>query len=131
MSEIPSELRFTRDHEWVREKADGTFEVGITDHAQTALGDLVFVELPEIQSRFAANDACCVVESVKTASDVYCPVTGTITETNETLVDSPELVNSDPYGAGWLFRLKPEAPGALEELLESEDYERLLAQQNE
>ena len=131
MSEIPSDLKYTRDHEWAREQDDGNVEVGITDHAQTALGDLVFVELPEAQATFAANDACCVVESVKAASDVYCPLAGVIVETNQALADAPELVNEDPYGQGWLFRLKPDAPSALEELLSSEAYERLLAEEND
>jgi len=131
MSEIPGELKFTRDHEWVREYDDGTVEVGITDHAQTALGDLVFVELPDVEGNFIAHDACCVVESVKVASDVYCPLAGTITETNKTLAEAPELVNQDPYGEGWLFRLRPDLPRELDELLSGEDYERLLAEENE
>jgi glycine cleavage system H protein len=131
MSEIPGQLKFTRDHEWVREHDDGTVEVGITDHAQTALGDLVFIELPDTGGSFAAHDACCVVESVKAASDIYCPLAGTIVNTNEILIEKPELVNDDPYGEGWLFRLRPDLPGELEELLDNEDYERLLAEDNE
>jgi len=131
MSEIPGQLKFTRDHEWVREHDDGTVEVGITDHAQTALGDLVFIELPDTGGNFAAHDACCVVESVKAASDVYCPLVGTIVSTNEALIEKPELVNDDPYGEGWLFRLRPDLPGELENLLNDEEYERLLAEDNE
>ena len=131
MSEIPGQLKFTRDHEWVREHDDGTVEVGITDHAQTALGDLVFIELPDTGGSFAAHDACCVVESVKAASDVYCPLAGTIVSTNEALTEKPELVNDDPYGEGWLFRLRPDLPGELESLLNDEEYERLLAEDNE
>jgi len=131
MSEIPGQLKFTRDHEWVREHDDGTVEVGITDHAQTALGDLVFIELPDTGGSFAAHDACCVVESVKAASDVYCPLVGTIVSTNEALIEKPELVNDDPYGEGWLFRLRPDLPGELENLLNDEEYERLLAEDNE
>ena len=131
MSEIPGQLKFTRDHEWVREHDDGTVEVGITDHAQTALGDLVFIELPDTGGSFTAHDACCVVESVKAASDIYCPLAGTIVNTNEILIEKPELVNDDPYGEGWLFRLRPDLPGELEELLDNEDYERLLAEDNE
>ena len=131
MSEIPGQLKFTRDHEWVREHDDGTVEVGITDHAQTALGDLVFIELPDTGGSFTAHDACCVVESVKAASDVYCPLAGTIVNTNEILIEKPELVNDDPYGEGWIFRLRPDLPGELEELLDNEDYERLLAEDNE
>lgn len=131
MSEIPGQLKFTRDHEWVREHDDGTVEVGITDHAQTALGDLVFIELPDTGGSFTAHDACCVVESVKAASDIYCPLAGTIVNTNEILIEKPELVNDDPYGEGWIFRLRPDLPGELEELLDNEDYERLLAEDNE
>lgn len=131
MSEIPGQLKFTRDHEWVREHDDGTVEVGITDHAQTALGDLVFIELPDTGGSFTAHDACCVVESVKAASDVYCPLAGTIVNTNKILIEKPELVNDDPYGEGWLFRLRPDLPGELEGLLDDENYERLLAEDNE
>ena len=131
MSEIPGQLKFTRDHEWVREHDDGTVEVGITDHAQTALGDLVFIELPDTGGSFTAHDACCVVESVKAASDVYCPLAGTIVNTNKILIEKPELVNDDPYGEGWLFRLRPDLPGELEGLLDDKNYERLLAEDNE
>jgi glycine cleavage system H protein len=128
MSEIPSELKYTKDHEWVREADDGSWVVGITDHAQTALGDLVFVELPEVDAELSAGDACAVVESVKAASDVYSPLSGVIAETNAALNDAPELVNSDPYGDGWLFRIRPGSPAELEELLTSEDYKRLLVE---
>lgn len=128
MSEIPSELRYTKDHEWVREDDDGSWIVGITDHAQTALGDLVFVELPEGGTVVSAGDTCAVVESVKAASDVYSPLTGEIVATNSALDDAPELVNSDPYGDGWLFSLRPESPAELDELLTSDDYERLLVE---
>jgi glycine cleavage system H protein len=128
MSEIPSDLKYTKDHEWVRETDDGTLVIGITDHAQTALGDLVFVELPEVEAGVAAGDACAVVESVKAASDVYSPLSGEISEVNSALADAPELVNSDPYGEGWLFRLRPASPTELDELLTGEDYERLLVE---
>lgn len=128
MSEIPSDLRYTKDHEWLRELDDGSWVVGITDHAQTALGDLVFVALPDSQTTVAAGDACAVVESVKAASDVYCPVSGEISSTNDELADVPELVNSDPYGQGWLFKVMPESPAELDELLSSDDYERLLTE---
>ena len=128
MSEIPSDLKYTKDHEWLRERDDGTWAVGITDHAQMALGDLVFVELPETETTVVAGDACAVVESVKAASDVYCPVAGEISSTNAGLADTPELVNSDPYGQGWLFTILPESPADLEELLSCDDYERLLAE---
>lgn len=128
MSEIPSNLKYTKDHEWLREQDDGSWAVGITDHAQTALGDLVFVELPDNEAVVVAGDACAVVESVKAASDVYCPVTGEISSINGELADAPELVNTDPYGQGWLFAIRPESPAELEELLSSDDYERLLAE---
>ncbi len=128
MTEIPNDLRYTKDHEWVREQDDGTLAVGITDHAQASLGDLVFVELPEVEDAIGSGDACAVVESVKAASDVYCPLAGTVTEANTALTDAPELVNSDPYGEGWLFRLRPESPTEIEELLDNEDYARLLTE---
>lgn len=128
MSEIPSDLKYTKDHEWVREQDDGTWLVGITDHAQTALGDLVFVELPAADAELASGDACAVVESVKAASDVFSPLTGRVTATNDALADAPELVNSDPYGKGWLFALRPESPTEVEDLLAADDYERLLAE---
>jgi len=125
---IPNELRYTSDHEWVREEDDGTVVIGITDHAQTALGDLVFVELPEPDSELATGDACAVVESVKAASDVYAPLAGTVLAINPVLEDAPERVNDDPYGDGWLYRLRPEDPKQIEDLLTADDYERLLAE---
>ncbi|HEY5623681.1 MAG TPA: glycine cleavage system protein GcvH [Gammaproteobacteria bacterium] len=128
MSEIPGELKYTKDHEWVRENDDGSYELGITDHAQVALGDLVYVELPEVDATINAGDACAVVESVKAASDVYLPVSGTIAEINEALVDGPELVNADPYGEGWLVRFRADAPAELDELLSGDDYERYVAE---
>ena len=131
MSEIPSDRRYTKDHEWVRVQGDGTVRVGITDYAQAALGDLVFVELPGVDDTTARGDACAVVESVKAASDVYAPVGGTVTAVNTALVDAPELINSDPYGDGWLVQLRPDVPGELETLLACEDYERLLVQLGE
>ena len=131
MSEIPAELTYTKEHEWIREKDDGTYELGITDHAQVSLGDLVFVEFPEGEAVIPAGDACAVVESVKAASDVYMPVSGTVVETNQALTDAPELVNSDPYSDGWLFRFRPEAPAEIDELLSSEDYERYIAELND
>ena len=128
MSEIPDHLKYTKDHEWIVETDDGTALVGITDHAQEALGDLVFVELPEMRRDVESGDVCAVVESVKAASDVYSPVAGNIAEVNVALDDSPELVNSDPYGEGWLFRLTPASPRDLEELLDAEAYQRILAE---
>ncbi len=127
MSEIPAELKYSKEHEWIRERDDGNMELGITDHAQISLGDLVFVELPENDTAVTAGDACAVVESVKAASDIYLPLSGTIVEINEALDDSPELVNTDPSGDGWLFRFKPDALAKLDELLGSDDYERYVA----
>ncbi len=111
MSNIPEELKYTETHEWIRSNSDGTLTVGITDHAQQALGDLVFVEVNAAGETLSAGDACAVVESVKAASDVYCPVAAELLESNGALEDAPELINSDPYGDGWLFKIKP-ADGA-------------------
>jgi glycine cleavage system H protein len=102
---VPDELHYTRTHEWVRDLANGQVEIGITDHAQEALGDLVFVEVPEVGRELKAGEACAVVESVKAASDVYSPVSGRVAARNEALTQTPELLNSDPYGAGWLMRV--------------------------
>ncbi len=123
MSNVPADLRYARTHEWIRTLADGSVELGISDHAQHALGDLVFVEVPEVGRVFAAGDACAVVESVKAASDVYTPLAGTVTEVNAQLSGSPELVNQDPYGAGWIMRLKPGGNLANADLLSAADYE--------
>ena len=122
MSNIPNELKYTQSHEWVSREANGNVRIGITDHAQKMLGDMVFVELPEVGSSMGAGDDCAVVESVKAASDVYAPVTGEIVEVNDTLQDSPETVNNDPYGDGWLFRIQPAHEGELGELLDAEGY---------
>ena len=128
MSDIPENLKYTKDHEWIAETGDGTAIVGITDHAQEALGDLVFVELPEMHRDVASGDVCAVVESVKAASDVYSPIAGNVAEVNVALDDAPERVNEDPYGEGWLFRLTPSSPVELEELLDAEAYGRVLAE---
>ena len=128
MSEIPGELRYTKEHEWIRERDDGNFELGITDHAQVSLGDLVFAELPEVDATINSGDAFAVVESVKAASDVSLPVSGTIVEVNQALVDGPELVNADPYGDGWLIRFRADAPAEIDELLNGDDYERFVAE---
>jgi len=125
MSDIPSELLYRESHEWVRDEGDGTVVVGISDHAQDALGDMVFVELPEPGMSYEQGDACAVVESVKAASDIYAPLDGEVVEANSALEDSPELVNSDPYGDGWLFRLIPSDPSQLDGLLSSEAYAEL------
>ncbi|HRD67969.1 MAG TPA: glycine cleavage system protein GcvH [Candidatus Competibacter sp.] len=122
---IPADLRYAETHEWVRANDDGTVTVGITDHAQRLLGDLVFVEIPEVGRVVSAAEACAVVESVKAASDVYSPLDGVIVEVNETLADNPELINQDPYGEGWILRIKTAA--ALDELLDAAAYEAIAA----
>lgn len=122
--QIPSDLKYTKSHEWVRSLTDGRVEIGISDHAQAALGDLVFVEVPQIGRAVAAGEACAVVESVKAASDVYSPVSGRIVARNEDLAQQPELLNSDPYGAGWLMRV--EIDGAAPALLTPEAYAAFL-----
>lgn len=127
MSNIPSELKYTKSHEWVRVEDDGTLTIGITDHAQSLLGDMVFVELPELESNFTAGEECAVVESVKAASDIYCPVAGEIIAINEELADAPETANQDPYGNGWIFKLHPEDANELEDLLDAEGYADLVA----
>ncbi|MFJ4144508.1 glycine cleavage system protein GcvH [Pseudomonas sp. NPDC089734] len=122
MSNIPAELRFAESHEWARLESDGTVTVGISDHAQEALGDVVFVELPEVGKVFAAGDAAGVVESVKAASDIYSPVAGEVIEANDELADAPELLNSTPYEA-WIFKVKPtDAKGDLARLLDAAGY---------
>jgi len=123
MSEIPTELRYTKSHEWVRLEDDGTVTVGLTDHAQEALGDLVFVESPEIGTEYAAEEACCVVESVKAASDIYMPVNGEIIDANTALADEPEIINSSPYDDGWLFKVKPSDEDDIGQLMDSSTYE--------
>ncbi len=120
---IPEDLRYTASHEWVRREADGTLSVGITDHAQDSLGELVFVETPEPGRRLAADEACAVVESVKAASDVYAPVAGEVVARNESLADAPSEVNKDPYAA-WLFRIKPAGGGGLENLMDAGAYRK-------
>lgn len=122
MSNVPNELKYRDSHEWVRKEADGTFTVGITEHAQELLGDMVFVDLPEVGNSYAAGDECAVAESVKAASDIYAPVSGEIVAVNEELGDAPELVNSEPYAAGWLFRIKPSDESELDSLLDADAY---------
>lgn len=122
MSSIPSDLQYLRSHEWVRVEEDGIVTIGITDHAQEALGDVVFVELPEVGAILAAGDDAGVVESVKAASDLVCPLTGEIVEVNEALEDAPETVNSNPYDEGWFFKMKLEDEGELKGLLDAEAY---------
>lgn len=127
MSEIPSELFYTKSHEWVRQEDDGTVTVGITDHAQELLGDIVFVELPEVDSEYSAEDACCVVESVKAASDIYMPITGEVVDTNQALVDEPDMINSSPYDDGWIFKIKPADEEDIEQLMDASTYEAEIA----
>lgn len=122
MSNIPSDLKYAKSHEWVRDNGDGTVTVGITDHAQELLGDLVFVEVPEAGASFDAEQAAAVVESVKAASDVYAPVGGEVIEVNENLADAPETINQDPYGEGWIFKLRLTDSGQLATLLDSDAY---------
>ena len=129
MTEVPGDLRFTKTHEWVRQLDNGMVEIGISDHAQHALGDLVFVEVPEAGRELAAGDACAVVESVKAASDVYAPVAGTVVAGNPALAAAPELINQDCYGAGWLMRLQPADNDYAAALLAPADYESVLAAQ--
>ncbi len=122
MSQIPAELKYVSSHEWIRDEGDGVVTVGITDHAQELLGDVVFVDAPEVDSEVDAEDEIAVVESVKAASDIYAPLAGTILEVNEELEDSPELINSDPYGDGWMFKMKLADAGDMDSLLSAEEY---------
>ncbi len=130
MSNIPQELKYVKSHEWVRDEGDGVVTVGITDHAQELLGDMVFVEVPEVGTALDAEQECAVVESVKAASDVYAPLGGEVVEVNEALEDSPETVNQDPYGDGWLFKLKLADTGALDGLLDADAYGKLVAEES-
>lgn len=127
MSNIPGDLQYTKSHEWVRTAPDGAVEIGISDHAQSALGDLVFVEVPEAGRVLNAGEACAVVESVKAASDVYSPVGGTVIAGNAALAAQPELLNQDPYGAGWLFRLQRNSTADGDSLMSAADYAKHLA----
>nr|WP_136251805.1 glycine cleavage system protein GcvH [Ningiella ruwaisensis] len=129
MSNIPTELRYASTHEWVRAEGDGVFTVGITEHAQDLLGDMVFVDLPDVGDAVAQADDCAVAESVKAASDIYAPITGEVVEINEQLEDSPELVNSDPYGDGWMFKIKAEDESEIENLLDAEAYEQSIEEE--
>ncbi|CAB0151882.1 Glycine cleavage system H protein [Pseudidiomarina piscicola] len=126
MSSIPKELKYASTHEWVRNDGDGIYTVGISEHAQGLLGDMVFVELPEVGDVVAAGDDVAVAESVKAASDIYAPIAGEITAINEELEDSPETVNSDAFGDGWLFKIKAEDPSELESLLDAEGYQAVI-----
>lgn len=131
MSELPAELKYLPSHEWVRDNGDGTVTVGITDHAQELLGDLVFVELAEVGASVEASEDCavCVLESVKAASDVYAPAAGEVIEANEALSETPELVNSAPYGDGWLYKLRLAEGASLDALLDAEGYAAKVAEE--
>lgn len=122
---IPAELKYTESHEWIRPEADGSITVGITHHAQEALGDIVFLELPEAGKSYGAGDACAVVESVKAASDIYAPVAGEVIAVNDAVTSAPESVNSDAYGA-WLFKIKPADSGAVASLWSADDYAKAI-----
>ncbi|KAF1719375.1 glycine cleavage system protein GcvH [Pseudoxanthomonas wuyuanensis] len=126
MSEIPGDLKFLKSHEWARVEGNGRVTVGISDHAQGLLGDLVYVELPNVGDRIEAGNASAVVESVKAASDVYSPLTGTVVEVNTALADKPETINEDAYGEGWIFVLEIEDPDQINDLLGPDDYAELL-----
>lgn len=126
MSEIPGDLKFLKSHEWVRVEGDGRVTIGISDHAQGLLGDLVYVELPDVGDQVQAGNPCAVVESVKAASDVYAPVSGKVVEVNGALADKPETINEDAYGDGWLFVLQADDQDELNELLGPDDYAALL-----
>ncbi len=128
MTETPEELKYTKDHEWVRVLSDGLVEVGITDHAQDSLGEMVFVELPEVGATLAAGDECAVVESVKAASDVYAPVSGEIIAVNDALVEDPEALNRAPYADGWLFRIRGSDAAELNGLMDAAAYREVLEQ---
>jgi glycine cleavage system H protein len=130
MSNVPAELKYTKSHEWVRREADGTVTIGITEHAQELLGDMVFVELPEVGRALTAEEDCAVVESVKAASDVYAPIDGEVTETNSALEDSPEIVNKDPYGDGWLFKMKPADDSEIDNLMDAAAYQVVAAEEH-
>lgn len=125
MSNIPSQLQYTKTHEWLK-KEDDLVTIGITDHAQTMLGDLVFVELPEAETSFDGGQECAVLESVKAAADVYCPISGEVVEINEAVLENPQLVNEDPYGQGWLFRIRPFEKEEIN-LLNATEYSKVVA----
>ena len=127
MSKIPNDLKYTKSHEWVRKESDGSVTVGITDHAQDLMGDMVYVELPAVGDKLTAGKDCAVVESVKAASDVYAPVGGEVVEVNAGVSDAPESVNKDPYGGGWLFRVKPDNAAEVDALMDAGGYEAAVA----
>ena len=127
MSNTPAELKYAKSHEWVKTEADGTVTIGITDHAQHALGDLVFVETPKVGRKLAAGESCAVVESVKAASDVYAPIAGEVIAVNEALATAPEVLNTDPYVGGWMWKMKPANAGDVAGLLDAAAYAATLS----
>ncbi len=131
MSDFPSELKFTRTHEWVRDEGEGVYTVGISEYAQSLLGDMVFIDLPEVGDTVDAGDECAVAESVKAASDIYSPLTGEIIVINDDLESNPELVNKDPYGDGWLFQIALSEPSDLDDLLDVDVYESSLDEEED
>ena len=130
MTDCPRELHYTESHEWVRLEGDDTVVIGITEHAQHQLGDLVFVELPDMQLVLDKGDEMAVVESVKTAADVYAPISGTVVEVNPQLESRPDLINEDPYGDGWICRIKPSEIEELGELMDADGYKEMIAEDN-
>ncbi|WP_025819303.1 glycine cleavage system protein GcvH [Shewanella marina] len=126
MSNVPTELKYAASHEWLRKEEDGSYTVGITEHAQELLGDMVFVELPEVGDTLSAGEECAVAESVKAASDIYSPLSGEVLAINDALEDSPELVNSDAFGDGWFFRVMPSDEAELENLLDADAYQEVI-----
>ncbi|MCU7798340.1 MAG: glycine cleavage system protein GcvH [Candidatus Thiodiazotropha sp. (ex Semelilucina semeliformis)] len=130
MSDTPKELRYAKSHEWLRDEGDGTATIGISEHAQELLGDLVFVDLPEVGTKVEAGGDCAVVESVKAASDVYSPVTGEVIEVNESLDDAPETINEDAFGNGWMFKVKLDDATELDSLLDADAYDALVAEED-
>ena len=128
MSDIPVNLKYSKSHEWVEVLDDGTVKIGITDHAQELLGDMVFVEVPEVGAAVSVGEECAVVESVKAASDVYSPVTGEVVAVNEELADTPDLVNNHPYGDGWIMQVKLTEEGELDELMDADAYGALASE---
>jgi glycine cleavage system H protein len=130
MSQVPNDLKYTKSHEWVKPAGNDMFVVGVTDHAQDLMGDMVYVELPSVGARVEATKECAVVESVKAASDVYAPVNGEVTEVNAVLSNSPETVNQDPYGKGWMFKLKASNVADVDGLLDAKAYQALIASES-
>lgn len=129
MSNVPAELKYAKSHEWVRKNDDGSITVGISEHAQELLGDMVYVEVPEVGSNVEAEEACAVVESVKAASDIYSPVAGEVVEVNEALDGAPELINSSPYDEGWIMRLQPADMADVDALLDASAYETQISEE--